>query len=137
MWGVVVSVDGVSHKAQVPLVSWFDGLDALRCFRSTRRLPQCPHTSLVGILHSTPSQLSRLGLDLTHEPSHPPRAAHSAQKHFSQGSVNMWCDKCTKSTFEIFRTVGPQPKSALVDTFSHASCKNRRKVGKQSTFPTT
>jgi hypothetical protein len=43
----------------------------------------------------------------------------------------------TKSTFEISCTVGTQPKFALVDTFSHASCKNRRNVGKQNTFPTT
>jgi hypothetical protein len=41
-----------------------------------------------------------------------------------------------ESTFEISCTVGPQPKFALVDTFSHASCKNRRNVGKQSVFPT-
>jgi len=42
-----------------------------------------------------------------------------------------------KSTFEIFCVVVAQPKFALVDTFSHASCKNRRNVCKQSTFPTT
>jgi hypothetical protein len=133
----VVSVDGASHNTQAPLVRWSDGLDTLRCFRSTRRPPKCPHTQLVGILDSTPSQLSRLGLDQTYEPPHPPRQHTVHRNMFSQGFVNIWCDKCTKSTFEIFRTVGPQPKSALVDTFSHASCKNRRKVGKQSTFPTT
>lgn len=42
-----------------------------------------------------------------------------------------------KSTFEIPCVVGLQPKFALVDTFSHASCENRQNVGNQSTFPTT
>ena len=49
----------------------------------------------------------------------------------------MQCAISAKSTFEIPCVVGPQPKFALVDTFSHASCENRRNVGNQSTFPTT
>jgi len=42
-----------------------------------------------------------------------------------------------ESTFEIFCAVGTQPKIALVDTFSHASCENHQNVGKQSSIPNT
>ena len=54
-----------------------------------------------------------------------------------QRVVDIWYKFSTKSTFEILCVVGTQPNFALVDTFSHASCKNRRNVGKHSAFPIT
>lgn len=49
----------------------------------------------------------------------------------------MWAMFDAKSMFEIFCLVGSQPGFALVDTFSHASCKNRQNTSKEGTFPTT
>jgi hypothetical protein len=54
-----------------------------------------------------------------------------------QRGVRIWWTFVAKSAFEIFSVVGTQPKFALVDTFSHASRKNRQNVCKRSTFPTT
>lgn len=56
---------------------------------------------------------------------------------WQQRGVSTQCAFGAESTFEIFCTVGTQPKFALVDTFGHASSENRQNAGKESTFPTT
>ncbi len=83
--------------------------------------------------YTPPKQLPMHALDQTHEP--PSTMSHSSM--CPQDTMNVQSKINTKSTFEISCTVGTQPKFALVDMFSHASCKNRQNVGKQSTFPTT
>jgi hypothetical protein len=65
------------------------------------------------------------------------QTVHPMQHHAATESCELWDAFGVKSTFENFRTVEAQPKFALVDTFSHASCENRQNVGKQCTFPTT
>jgi hypothetical protein len=78
-----------------------------------------------------------LALGQKHEVSYLPRLHMQWGTIWQQTGVDTRHTIGAKSTFEIFCVVGSQPKFALVDMFSHAFCKNRRNVGKQSTFPTT
>ena len=89
----------------------------------------------IGDDHHVPFSNGCIGLDVQ-APTYT-KAAHMTRHHVPTGYMNMQCKISAESTFEISFAVGPQPKFALVDTFSHASCKNRQNVGKQSTFPTT
>src|SRR5579872_5301396 len=82
-------------------------------------------------------QLIRKGSHLEHCPSHSLRWHMQHSTMLAERAGNTWCAFCAKSTFEIFSAVGAQPKFALVDTFSHASCKNRRNGSNQGTIPTT
>jgi hypothetical protein len=111
---------------------------ASKSSKSPYLFSQCHHT-LFGTISicSSPNQLHMHAFDQVHKPPQPPRQHMSYSSMCPQGTVDIQCIIRTKSTFEICCTVGSQPKFALVDTFSHASCKNRRNVGKQSTFPTT
>jgi hypothetical protein len=81
--------------------------------------------------------LGRCCVDCSQTAQYPPRYHMQHSTMWLQRAVGMKHTFCAKSTFEIFLVVGTQPKLALVDTFSHASCKNRQNAGKRSTFPTT
>jgi len=63
----------------------------------------------------------------------PTQTAYNTQYHI----VDKWWAFLHEVHIWNFFFSGAQPKIALVDAFSHSSCKNRQFVGKQSPFPTT
>ena len=93
------------------------------------------------MLYAPLKQLPMHISDQTHKVLPSTQTAQIIQSHVSRRRCDYaahiwWSPHLVKSTFEMSCTVGAQPKFALVDMFSHASCKNRQNVGNQSAFPT-
>jgi hypothetical protein len=119
---------------QSVICAWvpFNGLHAARFLKKHQRCTPWKPSQFISLEY-----LPIHGLGQTHEPPHLQRQHISCSTVCPQNIMNIWCAIGAKSAFEIPCIVGLQPKFALVDTFSHASCENGRNVGNQSAFPIT